>query len=124
LTRCEWSLDGDDGAKTKLRDVSVPERTACALRQYEIFFNDGSRLSLIELLLLLWLLLNDRLRVLLLLPPLPQWHGTFVDGAGIKPPGGNGGSKGGEGSRSVKDFFVDDVVRAERVRWNGLLLLL
>ena len=39
----------------------------------------------------------------------------FVDN-GIKPPGGSGGSIGGEGSQSVNDFFVDDDVRAERVR--------
>lgn len=33
FTRCERSFDGEDDAKTKLRDVSVPERTTCALRQ-------------------------------------------------------------------------------------------
>ena len=37
-------------------------------------------------------------------------------GSGINPPGGSGGSTGGEVSRSVNDFFVDDVVRADRVR--------
>ena len=33
FTFCERSFDGDDDAKTKLRDVSVADRTACALRQ-------------------------------------------------------------------------------------------
>lgn len=33
LTRGERSFDGDEDEKTKLRDVSVPDRTTCALRQ-------------------------------------------------------------------------------------------
>lgn len=41
----------------------------------------------------------------------------FVDDGGIRPPGGRGGSKGGEGSRAVATgFLLKDVVRADRVR--------